>query len=297
MKHFILTATVLTTFLLLSFGNSAIAGKEKPQLGVFLMELHIDGDAQEKIGYDGDGIQITEVIEGSGADDAGLLSQDVIVEFDGKKIDSILGLKKLIGKKSPGDKVTVKYIRDGKKETVDVELKAHKKGKVISVNPKKWVHFFDEDRAWMGIELHDLGDQLANHFKVKSGVLVAATLEESPAKKAGMKAGDVIIKWDDEKIEDSDDEVKLVVMRDGKRKNIKMTLGEKEDSEEHFYKIHINEEDCGDFNFQMHDLHRLNPFHEDHEDHEDHKDNKELEEEMKQLRKEIEQLRQEIKKN
>jgi C-terminal processing protease CtpA/Prc len=86
----------------------------------------------------------------------------------------------------------------------------------------------------------DLSDQLAQYFHIKDGrgVLVKEVIEDSPAEKAGLKAGDVIIKTDGERIEDTPDlhqviggheegeDMELVVVRGGKEKKLTATLEE-----------------------------------------------------------------------
>ncbi len=48
----------------------------------------------------------------------------------------------------------------------------------------------------LGVEAESLGSQLAAYFGVKEGVLVRSVLDNTPAEKAGIKAGDVITKVD-----------------------------------------------------------------------------------------------------
>ena len=54
----------------------------------------------------------------------------------------------------------------------------------------------------MGVQVHDLNGDLAEYFKVNKddGVLITQVTEDSPAEAAGLKAGDVITRIDDEKI-------------------------------------------------------------------------------------------------
>jgi hypothetical protein len=97
--------------------------------------------------------------------------------------------------------------------------------------------FFSEPRAYLGIQMEDLTGQLADYFGGE-GVLVKEVIEDSPAADAGLKAGDVVIKINDEDIttgqdivtvmgdHDQGDQVKVKVRRKGKGKTIKVTLGE-----------------------------------------------------------------------
>jgi S1-C subfamily serine protease len=90
----------------------------------------------------------------------------------------------------------------------------------------------------LGIRYHELSDQLASYFKVDGGVLVASVDEDSPAARAGLKAGDVIVKVNGRKVEDSSDlgaevarmssdaEATLTVQRDGKPLDLKVRVAD-----------------------------------------------------------------------
>jgi S1-C subfamily serine protease len=94
----------------------------------------------------------------------------------------------------------------------------------------------------LGIEYIEMGEQLAGYFKAsgKTGVLVSSVDADGPAGKAGMKAGDVILKLDSETIADGDDlrravsraeggkEVTVTVQRDGRPLDLKVTLAKAE---------------------------------------------------------------------
>jgi S1-C subfamily serine protease len=88
----------------------------------------------------------------------------------------------------------------------------------------------------LGIRYHELSDQLAGYFKVDDGLLVSSVDEESPAAKAGVKAGDVIVKLNGRKVTDASDlgsevarlepgqEATLTVQRDGHPLDLKVTV-------------------------------------------------------------------------
>jgi len=83
------------------------------------------------------GVEVTDVVSGTPADDAGLhpasgrqtvdgvtydTGGDVIVGFDGEQITTPQQLQNAVDAKQPGDTVTVTYIRGGKRHTVRVTL-------------------------------------------------------------------------------------------------------------------------------------------------------------------------------
>jgi len=107
---------------------------EHAYLGVKL-ETIPDGVAQ-RLGMVA-GVEVTDVLAGTPADDAGLRAAtdekavagqsyptggDVVTAFDGKKITSSDALQNAVDSKHPGDKVSITYVRGGKKHTVDVTL-------------------------------------------------------------------------------------------------------------------------------------------------------------------------------
>lgn len=101
-----------------------------------------------------------------------------------------------------------------------------KKGKVV--------------RGWLGINIQDITPELAKQFNLKSedGVLVADVVEDSPAEKAGIERGDVIVEFDGKDVKDSrslrnmvagtapDTEVKIKLIRNGSLKTVTAKISE-----------------------------------------------------------------------
>jgi serine protease Do len=99
----------------------------------------------------------------------------------------------------------------------------------------------------LGLEYIEMGEQLAAAFKLagKGGVLVTSVDADGPAAKAGVKAGDVILKFDAKAIADADDlrdavaaaeggkEVALSVQREGRSLELKATLAKPETMMKH----------------------------------------------------------------
>lgn len=95
-----------------TFPNTVVQERGPAQLGVTPNSFA----AREE------GMQIQDVKAGSAAARAGLMTGDVILKFDGHKITSFEGLVERIGKKEPGDKVPVVYLRNFTEDTTTVEL-------------------------------------------------------------------------------------------------------------------------------------------------------------------------------
>jgi serine protease Do len=94
-------------------------------------------------------------------------------------------------------------------------------------------------RGWLGVSIQELTPELAKHFRVESGVLISQVFRGGPAEKAGMRQGDVVTALDGKKVEKYRELQSLVastpvgqvsditVVRDGQEKNLKITLGER----------------------------------------------------------------------
>ena len=85
-------------------------------------------DAQKDKGNDIDlgtmeGIYVAKVTDESAAEEAGLKTGDVIVAVDGKAVSKMAELQEILAQKRPGDKVSLTYLRDKKKNTKTVTLK------------------------------------------------------------------------------------------------------------------------------------------------------------------------------
>ena len=95
-------------------------------------------------------------------------------------------------------------------------------------------------RGWLGVAMQELTPELAEqlHLKSTNGALVANVVPRSPAAQAGLKPGDVIVRWDDKPINDPSElsmavawckigsEAKVVVIRDGKETTLTVKVGE-----------------------------------------------------------------------
>jgi len=74
-------------------------------------------------GFGGDGLLISSIKEGSAADRAGLVPNDVVIQFNGHEVPDFPALVDRISERQPGDKVPVVFMRGGIEKTVEVELR------------------------------------------------------------------------------------------------------------------------------------------------------------------------------
>ncbi|MCX6640172.1 MAG: PDZ domain-containing protein [bacterium] len=221
-------------------------------LGVYLQETIIKTEQGEK--KQDSGALVGDVVDNGPAKKAGIIEDDLITQFNGVKVDDSDHLRKLIAKCKPGDEATLVVMRSGAEKSLKVTMgEAPDKTVMIassegcgdcdSPNAKKCIKImkgYGKPGAFLGVQLQPLSDQLAEYFKVKEGdgLLVSSVEKDSPAQKAGLKAGDVIVKVGDREVEDRSDlrkafkdkkkgdEVEITAIRDGKEKKFKAQLDE-----------------------------------------------------------------------
>jgi serine protease Do len=199
------------------------------------------------------GVEITMVDQDAPAGKAGLKEHDVILDFNGTAVESEEQLRRLIREVPPGRTVTLGISRDGNPMKVNVQLADHSamvaQSRPHVVIPAPRVREFPRNgmdfqfqiqtySAVLGIQTESLTRQLGEYFGVKDGegVLVRSVEKGSAAEKAGLKAGDVIVRADNEKLTDRSDlshilrnhrgggKMTLVVMRDKHEQTIMVTL-------------------------------------------------------------------------
>ena len=178
------------------------------QLGVQVREVRSDDVARLRLPAER-GAVIEKVLPNTPASEAGLAEEDVIVEFDGEMIHSAAQLRRLIAETPAGRSVNFTVVRGGQRKSFSVKMRegsrhvfARTPGDELRIEPRieldglpNIVRSMVRTPARLGVQVQSLTDQLADFLRVpgKSGVLVASVSEGSPAQKAGLKAGDVIV--------------------------------------------------------------------------------------------------------
>jgi membrane-associated protease RseP (regulator of RpoE activity) len=226
----------------------------KGPLGILVTD--VDAEKLASLGLKG-GAEIEEVFENSEAAEKGLKEEDIITALDDENVDSPEDLVEKIREINEEQDVELTYYRDGSQKKVMVHIKPVKGdfhfrfddedftfhlpdlpenlSAIIAQHPG----IFDNKGGLMGIEVKNLSDQLLDYFEVDHGVLVEKVSKDSPAEKAGIKAGDVILSINKRKIEDFSDlvrtlnyynpgeKVSVEISRKGKKNTLDVILGEK----------------------------------------------------------------------
>lgn len=151
-------------------------------------------DVAESIGLGkAQGALVTGVETGSPADKAGVEAGDIVTRFDGKQIEKVADLPRLVGNTKPGNKSTVTVFRRGASRDLSVTIAE------IEPDTKPTTKASDREEKpkaspaaqQIGLSVTDLTEAQKKELKLKSGVLVAAATEA--AARAGLREGDVIL--------------------------------------------------------------------------------------------------------
>ena len=149
------------------------------------------------------GALVADVVENSPAEKAGIQQGDVIVSFDGKEINEYVDLSRYAGLTQPGKKIRLEIIRDMKKKEITVKIAAFPDEEKISKAPVE---------TELGMSVQDITPELAEHFNLSetTGVLITNIVPESPADKANIRRGDIIVEVDKQKVKNVKEFKKVV---------------------------------------------------------------------------------------
>jgi membrane-associated protease RseP (regulator of RpoE activity) len=209
------------------------------------------------------GVEVTMVDQDAPAGKAGLKEHDVILTMNGSNVDSGAQLRRMIRETPPGRLVSFGVSRDGQPVTIKVQLADRRKsvawaprGKdfkfvVPPVPPMPPMPDFDmpvsvvvvHSSMRSGLMVENITPQLSEFFGVKSGkgVLIRSVEKGSRAEKSGFRAGDIIVRVNDQAVQDTSDfshalrsgtsnSVTVGIIRDKKEQNLTLSLPERKDS-------------------------------------------------------------------
>lgn len=150
-------------------------------------------DVAESLGLGkAQGALVTGVESGSPAEKAGVEAGDIITKFEGKPIEKVADLPRLVGNAKPGSKSSLTVFRRGQSKDLAVTIAEIEPDKVATKTADK------EERAkssnagqHVGLVVRDLTDAQKRELKLKGGVVVTAASEG--AARAGLREGDIIL--------------------------------------------------------------------------------------------------------
>ena len=175
-------------------------------LGVQIQD--IDSDMAEALGLEKvSGALVSGVPDGPGAD-AGILSGDVILSFDGVEVENTRGLVTIVGNADVGKVVDVIIFRDGKSKTIKVTLGRREAAEKEKIVPTAKVPEKIKETEELGMKLLTINSETRTQLNLPedlNGVAVLDVTETSDAFEKGIRAGDVIVEAGRTKVTDVND--------------------------------------------------------------------------------------------
>tara|TARA_R110002049_G_scaffold29267_3_gene99502 strand:- start:1235 stop:2716 length:1482 start_codon:yes stop_codon:yes gene_type:complete len=173
-------------------------------LGVVIRD--VNADLQESIGEEikaDRGVFVEEVREGSGGEEAGLQRGDIIIGIDGADTYTTSTLQERVARKRPGDKINVKFLRDGKEMTAMATLKN------VSGDTKVVVKVLPKITEFEGVVFEDLKADYKERLELEGGATITS-IDNKLWKDAGVQEGFIITKIGRTKILSGEDVIKAL---------------------------------------------------------------------------------------
>jgi serine protease Do len=232
-------------------------------LGVGVAEVDTERAKELKLKEER-GVEVKNVEDDSPASKAGVKVGDVVLDFNGQRVEGQEQFVRLVRETPVGRQVKLLISRNGSTQTLTATIGSRSPGALFSRefgNFEKELGDFEKEmknlgskmpdlprpnmamqsRA-LGVESESLSAQLAEYFGVKEGALVRSVNRGSAAEKAGIKAGDVITKIGDRKVGGPSEisgalrsitgkSVSVTITRNQKEMTVTVTLDERSSGE------------------------------------------------------------------
>ncbi|HUA38876.1 MAG TPA: DegQ family serine endoprotease [Candidatus Sulfopaludibacter sp.] len=170
------------------------------QLGVVIQEMTPDLAKQFGLS-ETKGVLISQVNKDSAAEKAGLKDGDVVIQYNGKDVNSVDALRNLVSSTLPGTKVRIQILRDGKTETLTATI--GNQSATAAAPSQAGANLLSQ----LGLTVETLTPDLAKQYNVNAekGAVITDVNESSLASLAGLQTGDVIVEADHQPVASMDD--------------------------------------------------------------------------------------------
>ena len=184
------------------------------------------------------GALVAKVLPDSPAEKAGFEVGDIVVKFDDKKIVRSSNLPPVVGITPVGKNVKVEILRKGKSKTLTVNLGElpEKDEEIASIEEPKTT-----ESNKLNISVTDLTSEQRQSLEIKENGVLVNKVDAGPARKAGVRSGDVILMINNTDVKDADQfktiidklptgkSVPLLVQRRGGPVFLALKLSDKDD--------------------------------------------------------------------
>ena len=170
------------------------------------------------------GVYILEVGENSAASEAGLKQGDIISSINGNSVNTTSELQELVGRNSPGDRIEVRYMRNGRAYTTKATLK-NVQGEIAMVSA-------ESNKSFDGANFKKANDDLLEELDLRSGIIIDK-VNSGKWKEAGIKPGFVITHINKTPVESVDQVLEILRNRRGGN----LIEGKYPNGEERYYAI------------------------------------------------------------
>jgi len=159
-------------------------------LGVYIQDITPELAKQFKLNAN-TGALVSDVMEGSPAEKAGLERGDVIMQYNGKEVENNSHLRNMVAQTPVGKAIDVKIIHDGGEKKLKVTI-----GELPANMAKGETGEGASDGIFEGVTVQNLTPEFRERLEIPDkirGIFVTTVEAGSPAEEYGLKAGDVVM--------------------------------------------------------------------------------------------------------
>ena len=149
------------------------------------------------------GALVAKVLDDSPAERAGFEVGDILLSFDGHTVERSSDLPPIVGRTPVGQEASVEILRGGQSMTLIVttdELPGDDELQIATVRPAEGV-----EANKLGLTVRNLNDEERESFEVPDQGVLVSKVVDGPARRAGIREGDLILMLNNEKVSNSDD--------------------------------------------------------------------------------------------
>lgn len=169
----------------------------------------ITEELQQGLNLEGkEGALVSDVIKGKPAEKAGLKAGDVIIGFNGKPINQMRELPRVVAETNVGLVVPITVLRNGKRLIKQIEV-----AKIEEQNTVKKVEVEAKSNSLLGAELTPITNEIKQQRKLgdaAQGVLIVSTERDGLMSKNALRAGDIIQKVGSKTVDMPEDIIELI---------------------------------------------------------------------------------------